>query len=248
MKVGYTNLISTDYASASGTTGVTNTSYIQDIDTLKVCTMVSGSSIDVTLDANTSLDFIGVFNYDGASFKITVTDSASGTTEFTRSCSASAGFDYSNYYISLASVTNAISKINFENTSDASADIGFLWSGEAIDFNCAEALQCFDNSNDDVDISRANQSYYDDSYLFQTFNVTLQKENKFEDLRTDIRKILKTGYANPRPFIFEDEPIFDNDEICLGVLTSGKIGYDFFQVDANTVTLSQCTFEIREVF
>ena len=62
-------------------------------------------------------------------------------------------------------------------------------------------------------------------------------------LREKLRPILTTGYATPRPFIFDES--YMTGEMVFGTLDSGKIAYDVIQ--QNEVDhVAQTTLGIRE--
>ena len=124
---------------------------------------------------------------------------------------------------------------------------GYIWAGDFHDFGCAEKIQPSDQSNDSVTISRTNHPDINDSYEFQSFNVTYKKDRLFSDLRPQMRDILLTGFGTPRPIIF-DEPMFpDAPEILLGILDAPKVGYDIIETSV-TDPNSQITIGIREVY
>lgn len=128
--------------------------------------------------------------------------------------------------------------------------MGYIWAGDLIDFGCAEKIQPFDQSQDDITVTRGNQPDANSRFNLQNYNVTIKKENEVETLRDNMREILATGFGTPRPFLF-DEPFFPSTEIMLGILDSGKIGYDVIEFGSdgsdNTYGL-QTTIGPREVF
>jgi hypothetical protein len=137
-------------------------------------------------------------------------------------------------------------------TSTYETFTGFIWVGEIVNFGCSEAMQeamqPTDNSNDNVNITRANVSDSKEEYSFQNYDLTLKKENDFLTLRTNMRSILESGYGLPRPYII-DEPYFADPEVIYGILDSGKVAYDLFFTSKTAGTyIAQVTLGIRETF
>ncbi len=123
-------------------------------------------------------------------------------------------------------------------------EYGYIWIGELTDLDCIENIQPVDNSNDSATISRANTIELNHSYLYRNYQVTLGKSFTLPQLRDKMRPILQTGYAEPRPFIFDES--FMDGEMVYGTLDSGKIAYDVIQQN-NTDHIAQTTIGIREV-
>lgn len=140
---------------------------------------------------------------------------------------------------------NYIEIICAGNLSNFQTSIGYLWLGDLIDFGCAEKIQPFDQSQDDVTVTRGNNPDVNERYDIQAYNVTLKKENDYETLRGNIRLILSDGFGTPRPYII-DEPFLSVDEVLLGIMDSGKVGYDIISTDSGFI--AQTTIGIREVF
>lgn len=266
MKAGYINLLS-----SASTSGGVHSSYAIDNDSLKMAEIPAGGSIVLSFTP-ALLEFIALINYEGTCVVITLTGEdidynlsengymfddfiydmdiaftgVSPITYFESKTLYSAdatGFDTDNFYLTgLPEVL--YSSIEITNFGSSTAYLGYIWAGAWINFDCLENMQMFDNSNDSVTINRANRPLTEESYLFQSLMVTTKKGMALADLRDNIRLILTTGYANPRPWLIEDG-IYAVPELLYGVLTSGKVGYDYFQTVSET--LAQSTFEIREV-
>lgn len=265
MKAGYTNLI------ASGTaTGGTNPSNVLDADSLLVGTLAAGETITITF-TKTNFDFLALFNYDGSCLDVKIygedEDENIGENGFiydtfiydaelaytgktpylnfhskTFLSDDASGFEYSNYFID--NLSNAIfDKIEITNCGSTTAYLGYVWAGDWIDFGCAEAISPVDESSDNVTINRANRPIPEERYLFQSFQVTTIKTTEINTLRSKVRQILVTGFASPRPWLISE--IYSTPEIMYGILESGKVGYNIYEID--TTKKSNITIGVREV-
>lgn len=123
--------------------------------------------------------------------------------------------------------------------------IGYLYASDYVDFGCIEKIQPFDNSSDSSTVSRANTVTSNELEKFQSFNITLSKNNDLGSLRSYIRPILLEGFSTPRVWILQEQNLFDN-ECVLAIMDSGKVGYDIFQSGPDL--LAQTTIGLREVY
>ena len=264
MKIGHYNKLI-----GSTTSGVTNSDKSINSDSLNGCYIASNETLTLTFSL-TSLDFLALFNYTGTEATIKIyrypistdfvdigymydlfiydndlayTNGIIDTVVVNNGITTNdaTGFAYSNYLID---ISGNCFKIEITNTGSTTAFLGLAFAGEWINFDCVEAFQPFDNSNDDVMISRTNKPLVDESYLYQSFSATLKKENDLEDLKTKMRKILDTGYATSRPFLI-DEDFYTVAELMLGILNGGRIGYDIYKTGDGYI--AQTSFEVREV-
>jgi hypothetical protein len=235
MKTGYTNLLIDQTFS-----GGSNPTYAIDNDSLKVTTLNAAATLTITLTSPTTLEFLSIFNYDGTNLQVVVTKTVGGPDTTNLTTADATGFQYNNYLVDLDSTTTT-TIITIKNTGASAADIGYVWAGAWIDFGCAEAFQPFDESADDTTVDRTNRPLADSGFLFQAVNITTKKLELYTNLRTKVRKILETGFSNPRPFLFNDGVVVD--ELMYGILGSGRIGYDFYQMPD---TYAQISIEIRE--
>lgn len=161
----------------------------------------------------------------------------------------SVGFQYKNILFELTDTTTPIGKVELVfTTSDSNfiTKIGYFWIGDLVDFGCAEQIQAFDESNDQVSITRANSPDTNVEYNFQRYNATLKKEETFDNVRAKFRTFWELGFSNPRPFLL-DEPLFSSTELLYGIFDAPTVAYDTFNL-TNPSELTQSTIGIREVF
>lgn len=211
---------------------------------------------DVTIRlefAATEIDLIALFNVDfGTALTINTYPVYPGPASNTKTYTLDelTGLFYKNAFLELTDTT-AITAIElvitgYDYESAIDTYIGYLWAGKVVDLGCVENIQPADISTDTVTMSRVNHPDINDYFEYQTFDVTLKKDNEFETLRDNMRQILNTGYGTPRPWLF-NEPFFPADEIVLAILDSGKISYDIIPVNAGDF-IAQTTIGIEEVF
>lgn len=158
------------------------------------------------------------------------------------------GFEYKNLLFELTNTSTNIGKIELIfTTSDATfnTSVGYIWIGDYIDFGCAEKIQAFDESNDQVTINRTNSPDVNKEYNYQAYNLTTKKDVSFDTLRANFRLLWSNGYANKRPMIL-NEPLFSKDELFLGIFDAPRVAYDTFDIE-NPNELCQATIGLREV-
>ena len=256
MKFGIQQRILSEYTTLTATVGNEpgkETSNVLSNDTFFTWEVEQGTAtLLAVFDYAVETDLIGLFNVAiDTSVIISVYEAYPGTVTETKTVLVSelCGLYEKNAYFEL-SQTRSLFAIKMEFTGVSSlflTSLGYLWAGLLENLGCAEAIQPGDISNDDVNISRTNHPDTEESYDYQTFDVTVKKENDFETLRASMRQIINTGFSTPRPWLI-DEPFFTVPEVVLGMLDSGKIKYDIIPTDDNDGFLSQVTIGIREVF
>jgi len=226
--------------------------YLLDPNALRVW-QVTGTGETLTLDFSDdaiSPDAVCLFGIDVTSnITLDVYETYPGAVTDTVTVTAAnlRGLASKNIYLPVTTADIEAIKITLDTGGGAvTSSVGWIWAGEILDFDCVEKIQPFDVSNDDATVTRGNTVDINGSYLYQSFNVTLKKDAGFEELRAKVRQILDAGYATPRPYLI-DEPYLTEDEVVLGILDSGKIGYDLFPVkkDSEDYT-AQITIGIRE--
>jgi len=196
-------------------------------------------------------DMVALFNIEvDSAIQIDVYSAYPGTISDTVTVTTAnlRGLDAYNIYLDVTAATIEAIKITVTGTGATSlSSAGWLWAGEVINFGCAEEMQPFDHANDAATITRSNAVDTNPSYLYQTYNITLKKEAGYEELRTKTRALLVEGYTVPRPYLI-NEPFLTTPEILLGILDSGKIGYDAFYMKDETGEdfAAQVTIGIRE--
>lgn len=161
------------------------------------------------------------------------------------------GFTSLNALFELTKPTTAIEAIELIFLSaDPSffTSVGFIWVGELLDFECGKALQNFDDSEDEVTVTRANTVSVKTRYNFQEFNITTPVEEEFVDVQTRFRTILNGGYGTRRPYIFDEPPYDTKNELIYGIMESARVGYDIQFNSKNTERFTNATIKIREVF
>jgi hypothetical protein len=256
MKTGIEQLIE----NASYTSSVTpNVGFeaenILDPDSLHLWQMTQGAGTLVIEHDSITADILCLFNCNietNVTIKTwTVYSTGSITNTVVLTPSDYTGFEFDNLLAELTDTTTAFTAIELIFTGATSSfltSVGYLWGGDLINFGCAEKVQSGDESADDIQITRSNRPDPNERYNFQTYDVTLKKENDYDTLRSNMRQILTTGYGTSRPYIM-NEPFLLTQELLLGILDSGKIKYDIIElagVDSGGY-IAQTTIGIREV-
>ena len=256
MKFGIENLLTVDnvtfYSDVAPIRGGEETCML-DNDTQELCQYDEGD-VNIRLEfAALNIELIALFNIDfGTAITINTYPVYPGPVSNTKTYTLDelTGLQSKNAFLELTDKT-AITAIElvitgYDYESAIDTYIGYIWAGLEIDLGCVENIQPADISADEVVISRVNHPDVNDKYEYQTFDVTLKKDNEFETLRNNMRQILNTGYGTPRPWLF-NEPFFPADEIVLAILDSGKISYDIIPLSAGGF-ITQTTIGIQEVF
>ena len=226
---------------------------ILDDDTLNIWKVID-SNVTLVLEFDEiNADLIGLFNVTfETDLTVNIWDNyPTGSVIETKTITTTNGLYYQNAFMEIATTSNfkAIELIFSGSTSTFETQAGFIWVGDVIDLGCAEELQPFDESADDATVQRANGVDTNPRFPFQEFNLTTDKDVPFLTLRSNMRRLIDTGYTTKRPYLF-DEPIYEgNPEIVLGILDAGRVGYDTFPIsDTSSEYKAQVSIGIREVF
>jgi hypothetical protein len=254
MKFGIENKLTTDSvtitSSVSSVTGEGPNNILTQ-DTRQAYRVTQGTTeLVIEFGAATVVQFIGLFNCtieDDVVVKTYTTYPGVVTNTKTINISELNGLDSLNGFLLLTDKT-AITHISITTngtTGSFKTSFGYVWAGNLIDLGCAEALQPSDEAYDEGTVTRAGGIAARRKYNARDYSLTTEKEVSLDTLRSNIRNVITTGYATPRPWIVLDGT-FLTEEIVLGITDSGRFVYDKFILSKTEIN-AQTTFKVQEV-
>lgn len=181
-------------------------------------------TLTITLDQDRNVNLICLHGVKGQ--QVDLTTKLNGGTVGTETVNVLglSGIDYKSIYFTL---TGYIDQVIFRvrQFDGDPVEVAYVWAGSKVDIE-EESVQDFLESTDTVNLTLGNLANSTGRYDYRAMNVTTAKMPATE-LKYKMETIIKSGYGIPRAISRVTADCIP-EVTMLGVLDSGKVGYDYF--------------------